>query len=70
MEPVEGKNLDEAPPRKSKVLELTKTVMGLIFCDYQRILLNDFKERDTMFNEEYYARLLHKLNIKIKRKRS
>ena len=43
--------------------------MATIFWDCRRILLIDFKERNTTVNATYYASLLHKLCDAIKEKR-
>lgn len=43
--------------------------MATIFWDSKGILLIDFKERNTVVNGEYYARLLHRVRDAIKKKR-
>ena len=59
----------EAPPAKSRVTQSSKKVMASIFWDWERILLIDFKERNTSVNAKYYATHLHRLRDAIKQKR-
>jgi len=68
-ESMEWRKPGDALPRKAKVTQSTKNIMATIFWDCRGILLNDFKERNTIVNATYFASLLHKLCDAIKERR-
>jgi hypothetical protein len=55
--------------KKAKATQSRKKIMATIFWDCQRIMLTDFKERNTTNTGEYYASLMYKLKDAIKEKR-
>jgi hypothetical protein len=57
------------PKKKAKATQSRKKIVATIFWDCQRILLADFKERNTTVTGEYYASLIYKLKDVIKEKR-
>ena len=57
-------------PKKAKVVASSGRVMAFVFWDQYSILIIDYLWKGCLFNGEYYANLLSRLQRKIQSKRS
>jgi len=66
---MQWKHASSPSPRKFKVQTSPGKIMCTIFWDAERILLIDFRRQKVTIAGVYYADLLHKLRLAIKKKR-